>query len=103
MKIKGVTILDEALKDLEAGSQFYEEREYGIGEYFAGSILSDIESLKIYAGIHGKHFNSHRMLSKRFPFGIYYNIDDDLVIVVAILDMRMNPDAIQKTVDNRGS
>ena len=31
------------------------------------------------------------MLSKRFPFGIYYEVEDDVVYVYAILDLRRDP------------
>lgn len=30
----------------------------------------------------------YRLLSKRFPYGIYYEVDKDMVIVVAVLDLR---------------
>ena len=64
-------------------------------------ILKQVESLRLYAGIHSKHFGFHRMLSKRFPFGIYYEIEVNEAIVIAILDMRMNPDTILKTIEGR--
>ena len=103
MKIKVVTVLDEAVEDLEAGREFYDEREYGIGDYFTDCLLSDIESLKIYAGIHNRYFGFHRMLSKRFPFGIYYDMGDGEAVITAVLDMRMNPDTIRKTIEERMS
>ena len=31
------------------------------------------------------------MFSKKFPFAIYYEMDEDVVRVVAILDMRREP------------
>jgi hypothetical protein len=31
------------------------------------------------------------MLSKRFPFGIYYEVEDDVAYVYAILDLRRDP------------
>ena len=52
MNIKNVVVLDEAAEDLEAGRNFYDEREYGIGDYFTDCLVSDIESLRLYAGIH---------------------------------------------------
>jgi hypothetical protein len=43
--------------------------------------LSDIESLVIFAGIHRKEFGFYRMLSKRFPYAIYYDVNDDVASV----------------------
>lgn len=67
-----VVILEDAAEDLEAGAQFYESCAIGVGDYFLDSILSDLDSLILFIGIHPIFFGFHRMLSKRFPFGIYY-------------------------------
>ena len=37
------------------------------------------------------YFGFHRMLSKRFPFGIYYEVEDAVAYVYAILDLRRDP------------
>lgn len=86
-----VVVLEDAAADLEAGRRFYESCESGVGNYFAESLLSDLESLVLYAGIHLRHFGFHRMLSKRFPFAIYYEVEGDTARVYAILDMRRDP------------
>jgi len=52
MNIRPIQVLSEAEVDLEDGSFFYESREQGVGEYFWDSLLSDIESLILYAGVH---------------------------------------------------
>ncbi len=55
-------------------------------------VYSDIESLKVYAGIHLKKYkNYYRLLSKRFPFAIYYRIEDKNVHIDAVLDCRRDP------------
>jgi len=65
-----VVVLEDAAADLEAGRHFYESRETRVGDCFLESLLSDLDSLVLYAGIHSRHVGFHRMLSKRFPFGI---------------------------------
>jgi len=59
-----VVILEDAAADLESGARFYELCETGIGDYFIESILSDLDSLLLFAGIHPLYFGFHRMLSK---------------------------------------
>ena len=86
-----IEILDSAERDLIDGFKFYENQSRGLGDYFLDSLFSDIESLHLYAGIHGLHFGYHRMLSKRFPFAIYYQLKKDVVQVYAVLDCRRNP------------
>jgi len=89
MKIK---ILESARDDLKDGFYFYEQQETGVGHYFLDSLFSDIESLRIFAGIHPICFEKyHRVLSKRFPFAIYYRIEENELRVYAVFDCRRDP------------
>jgi hypothetical protein len=97
-----VVILEDAAGDIESGRRFYESREPGIGDYFVESILSDLGSLGLYAGVHAVHFGFHRMLSKRFPFGLYYEVEGGTAYVYAILDMRRDPLWIHRELQRRG-
>jgi hypothetical protein len=73
------------------------------GEYFLDSLFSDIDSLMLYAGIHRKVFSFHRLLSKRFPYAIYYQIEDDsLVVAYRVLDCRQNPRKARATLKTGG-
>ncbi len=96
-----VVILEEAAEDMESGRRFYESREAGVGDYFIESILSDLDSLVLYAGIHPVHFGFHRMLAKRFPFGIYYAVENETAYVYAILDMRRHPLWVRRELQKR--
>src|SRR3954462_11057581 len=96
-----IVVLDSAAEDIKGGKRFYDSREPGVGDYFEESILSDLDSLILYAGIHSVHFDFHRMLSKRFPFGIYYELKEDVVVVYAILDMRKDPAWIRAELGKR--
>lgn len=95
MKVEGIIILEQAANDIEQAKQFYNINGINIGDYFFDCIISDIESLKIYAGIHSKQFGLYRMLSKRFPYGIYYDIFETTAVIIAVLDLRKNPDGIR--------
>ncbi len=67
-----------------------------MGGYFLDSLFSDIDSLQLYAGIHARHFGYHRLLSRRFPFAIYYRVAGRTVRVHAVLDCRRNPEWIEE-------
>jgi plasmid stabilization system protein ParE len=86
-----IVILPSARDDLEDGFHFYENQESGLGSYFLESLFSDVDSLRLYAGIHRKVFESHRSLSKRFPYAIYYDMEAQTIFVKAILDCRRDP------------
>jgi hypothetical protein len=61
------------------------------------SLFSDIDSLILNAGVHPVYFGGyHRMLSKRFPFAIYYKVAKGQTVVYAVLDCRRNPAWIRK-------
>ena len=96
MKIK---ILPSAIDDLSNGRLFYEKQGENLGDYFFNSLFSDIDSLVLYAGIHQKYFGYFRMLSKRFPYAIYYKMEDDFLVVVwRILDLRRDPHIIRQSL-----
>jgi hypothetical protein len=86
-----VQILDEAQRDLVEGYRFYEGQEERLGDYFLDSLFSDIDSLQWYAGIHPVYFGYNRLLSKRFPFAVYYRVENEIVSVYAVLDCRREP------------
>ncbi len=98
MKIR---ILDAAQLDLEAAAQFYENQNSGLGAYFLEHLFSDINSLSIYAGTHVKIFGYFRLLSKKFPYAIYYLMDNTHVDIYAILDCRQNPNKTIKKLLQR--
>ena len=101
MRIKDVVTLKEVAIDLNDGKAFYDQRESGVGDYFWDSLVADIESLIIYAGVHNRKYGLYRMLARRFPYAIYYEINDKIAYIVAILPMRRDPVWIKKKLEER--
>jgi plasmid stabilization system protein ParE len=96
-----IEILSSAMSDLMEGRQFYEEQIEGLGEYFFDSLFSDIDSLTLYAGIHPVFYGYHRMLSKRFPYAVYYKLKEKSSVAVwRVLDLRRDPKRIQGSLKN---
>lgn len=84
--------LKSAKVDIRNGFRFYESQEYGLGEYFLETIYSDIDSLRLFSGIHSIHFGKYyRLLSKRFPVAVYYRIINEEVKIYAVVDCRRKP------------
>lgn len=98
MRIK---ILSVAEDDLEDGYRFYGSQADDLGSYFLDTLYSDIDSLAYFAGIHRVVLGYHRLLSKRFPFAVYYRVADDEVLVFAVLDCRRNPNWIRAKLSNK--
>ena len=95
-----IRILPEAESDLQIGADFYESQQRGLGRYFNDCLSSDIESLRLYGGIHGRVHGLFRCLSKRFPFAIFYELDGETVDIYAVLDCRQDPDAIKARLES---
>ncbi len=73
-----------------------------MGTYFLDSLYSDIDSLRLFAGIHTVHFGKfYRLLSRRFPFAVYYDVRDDQVFIRAVLDLRRDPAWLAGNLKNR--
>ncbi|GGC57764.1 hypothetical protein [Marinobacter halophilus] len=91
MKHREVRLTDGALQDINNAVNFYDQIEYGLGRYFFDSIITDMEALEFFGGLHQQRFGHYASPAKRFPFIIYYKIGETFVDVRAVLDTRENP------------
>jgi hypothetical protein len=87
--------------DLELASEFYEMLEPGCGDYFNRTILNDLWSLRQLAGIHRLSHGLHGMNATNFPFTIYYRLQGEAVIVLAVLDQRQDPEKTRAQLRSR--
>jgi plasmid stabilization system protein ParE len=78
--------------DIEAASEWYEGEEPGLGLEF----LEELRS--VYQGIldgpfkyQGLRSGIRRALTKRFPYAIYYSIEGEVIVIVAVLIPRAIP------------
>jgi hypothetical protein len=87
-----VEISEDAQADLNEGFVFYEAQASGLGDYFIACLRADIEGLKVSGGAHRVVYaDYHRLLSKVFPYGIFYTIQGGNAVVWAVLDLRRDP------------
>ncbi len=91
-----IKVLTSAYDDLKKGWTFYEAQKENLGDYFFDSLFSDIDSLILYAGIHQEIFGYYRLLSRRFPYAVYYKIENDNIVVWRILDCHQEPEKTEK-------
>lgn len=88
-------IRPEAEHDLNEAYRWYEQQFKGLGREFIICIdatLSVIQRTpKIFPMIHK---DIRRALIRRFPYGIFYLLEQDKVIVLAFLHSRRNPERI---------
>lgn len=102
MKTFRVITTEFALNDLQLAKAFYENQSKELGNYFFNTLVTDIESLTFYAGIHLQVGGFYKMFSKRFPYSIYYDVlFEDTARVIAVLDQRRNPIVHYEELANR--
>jgi hypothetical protein len=97
-KIDKIIFADFAIKDLELANNFYQNQNF---YDFKTNILKEIKTLKHSSGIHKKYFGLFCMLSEKFPYAIYYKTTKNFCVIVAILDLRQQPNFIFNTLENR--
>jgi hypothetical protein len=61
-----------------------------------------VQALPLYAGIHLKVDGFHRMLIRRFPFALYYLLNESGVDIYAILDCRRDPNLLRRRLGGAG-
>ena len=87
-----VSYTDTARADLETAFLWYEKQRHELGHEFLDCVELAIENIlqmpKSYA-VHHESF--HRALIDRFPFAIFYTIEDDEIIIHAVFDTRQDP------------
>jgi plasmid stabilization system protein ParE len=78
--------------DIEAAFEWYESEQLGLGSEFLDEVRA------AYARILDGPFKYQelrsgirRALTRRFPYGIYFSVEDDLIVVIAVLDTARNP------------
>ena len=87
-----------AYQDLSRAMDFYEAQNLGLGACFLETLRAEIESLRLYAGIHPRFRLHYRLLASRFPYAIYYKCENQTVTVWRVLDCRQDPVSIRRAL-----
>lgn len=97
-----IQISEDALQDLNDGFLFYEAQASGLGDYFTTCLRADIERLRASGGIHRVVYRDyHRLLSRVFPYGIFYTMAENCAVVWAVIDLRRDPEWIRNRLGDK--
>ena len=84
---------DKAKDDLELAFAWYERQRRGLGFEFLdcveNAIISILENPEMYK-IHYSIFKG--CLIRRFPFSVFYTVEDTEIVVHSIFDNRQEPE-----------
>lgn len=87
-----VRLRPEAEQDLAEAATWYEGRRPGLGHDFLDEVVTTLSNIaETPLRYPNLHRDIRRVLIHRFPFGIYYRIFTDAVVVIAVLHGSRNP------------
>ena len=87
-----VSLHKDAEEELNAAALFYELSQSGLGESFLNEVAACFELLSEYPLVGVVVFEDYRRhLLSHFPFGVFYRIEDQRVLVLAIAHSRRRP------------
>jgi len=97
MKLK---LLTAAKSDVADAIAYYNTKKPGLGSEFAGEVRKAIERIlqfpKAWVSVSA---NVRRCQINRFPYGVFYSLMGETVIVVAVLHGRREPRVWQARAD----
>ena len=88
-----------AIIELQETVNYYEECQSGLGLEFAREIYSTIQRIIHFPEAWSElSRNTRRCLSNRFPYGVIYQITEDEIFIIAIMQQNREPDYWKKRV-----
>ena len=91
--MKRVVIRPAAAADIEDAFHWYETQQPGLGEQFLAALRSMQERLLDHPESFPVLYRDTRrgLIPQRFPYGLFYRIYDDTIVVVACMHARRDP------------
>ena len=90
------SIRKKAELDIMSAYEWYESQRKGLGEDFLLCIEETFARITRHPNIYPKVFKTiNRALIHRFPFGVFYFVKNDHVIVIAVLHARRSSEFLR--------
>ncbi|MFZ5450936.1 MAG: type II toxin-antitoxin system RelE/ParE family toxin [Thermodesulfobacteriota bacterium] len=88
-----IRFLEIAQIELDEAIHFYNNEASGLGDLFLTEILKSLERIaKFPRSWHPCSKRTRRCQTRRFPYGIIYQIRKEEILVVAIANLHRKPD-----------
>ena|ERR1700681_4280615 len=87
-----LVINPEAERDLDEAKTWYNGQRAGLGDDFLECVDEALDQIRQWPKLSRKVFRDlRRKLVRRFPYGIFFRIDDDQITVVAVYHCKRDP------------
>jgi plasmid stabilization system protein ParE len=94
----------EALSDIQEITNWYNDKQTGLGKKFQSTAIKHINSLNNDPQIYAIRYKDIRcMLIKKFPYMVhfYINLENDTVEVLAVISTDRNPKIWEEKTDKQ--
>jgi plasmid stabilization system protein ParE len=89
---KTVVILPEAREEIAHAFEWYEEQFVGLGYEFIRSVDNTLRMIEREPNLYPiVHENYHRTLLRRFPFSVFYEYENEQVVIYSVFHSSQNP------------
>jgi len=100
--VKSILILDDAWEDIIKISSYYISISEDLSLEFERYLFESLEILRLFPTMYPVNYrNVRRKLLKKFPYAIYFYIDDSFVRIIAVAHQRQNPESIRNQLKER--
>ncbi|HEV3235972.1 MAG TPA: type II toxin-antitoxin system RelE/ParE family toxin, partial [Gemmataceae bacterium] len=85
-------ITPEAEEDIAEAKAWYDRKRLGLGSKFVSRVEEALNRISRFPEI-GRvvHLEVRRVLVKQFPYGVFYQIDDNQIGVIAVYHGKRDP------------
>jgi toxin ParE1/3/4 len=85
--------------DIEAAFEWYQGEESGLGFEFLEEVRATyLRILDHPLGYRDRRSGIRRALTRRFPYAIYFSIEDGVVVILAVLHTARDPEEWQRRI-----
>ena len=87
-----IRFLDIAQRELDEAIEYYNAESPGLGEQFLLEVLSTLERIRQYPTAWSPYTqNTRRCQTRRFPYGVVYQIVETEILIVAVAHLHRKP------------
>ena len=95
--IRSLVLWPEARQDLQDAHDWHEDQRGGLGVEFMEEIQGALERIRNHplrwAAIEE---DVRRCLTKRFPYGVFYLVEEERIVVLAVMHQAKDPESWRK-------
>jgi toxin ParE1/3/4 len=87
-----VVVRPAAAADIEEAFVWYEGRRRGLGDEFLAALQLALQGIGAQPTLHAIIYrDTRRALLIRFPYGVFYRVHDDVVVMVVCMHGQRDP------------